>query len=251
MKVIATNQNYNLKGGVLIVGSLMWQDYLDKVGDDIRKTWRAEHLLTENRIMVRAPIRYGRYSKKDEIFTMTFSKTVNRKKFGTCYFVPFSKPCITTEAELLNEATALSNAEGMKGHFVANKNKLWGTLGILFNNNKIDKLSRKKLTIFWKNKVTEKSNFNHKSYSLKKESPCIKSNGLLNFNWIEPVDSRQKGLLNSYDFILATATVPTNHLKLNELSENVQTDKSRYYFIENYKNGITTFQDIAVINSLR
>lgn len=36
-----TKKEIDLKGGVLIIGSLLWQDYLDKPGDDIRKNWRA------------------------------------------------------------------------------------------------------------------------------------------------------------------------------------------------------------------
>ena len=244
-----TDKTFNFKGGVLIIGSLLWQDYLNKLGDDIRKTWRAKHLLTDNKIMVSAPIRYGRYSgnSNSKIYTITFSKTVSKKKFGTGYFVPFSKPYITTKAELLNEATALSEAEGMKGDFVGK----WGTLGILFNDTKINKLLKADLTAFWKSKVVEKNKFNSSSYKVSdREIPSIKANGLLNFSWIKPVDSRQKELLNSYDFILATATLPTEYPKLKKLSENVQADKSRFYFVENYKSGITTFQDIAIINSL-
>lgn len=141
-----------LKGGVLIIGSLLWQDYLNKQGDDIRKTWRSEHLLTDNKNMVKAPIRYGRYSDNSKVFTMTFSKTVTKNKFETAYFVPLSKPFITTIEELFKEATALSNAEGMNGNF-ANS---WASLGILFNENRIDKKLKAKLTAFWKQKIKNK-----------------------------------------------------------------------------------------------
>src|SRR5258705_2850708 len=96
-----TEKKFNLKGGVLIIGSLLWQDHLNKLGDDIRKTWRAEHLLMDNKIMVSVPIRYGRFSDKNKIYTMVFSKKLTKKESGTGWFVPFSKPCITTETELL------------------------------------------------------------------------------------------------------------------------------------------------------
>jgi hypothetical protein len=33
-----------MKGGALIIGSLFWQDYLNEVGDDIRKNWRSQRL---------------------------------------------------------------------------------------------------------------------------------------------------------------------------------------------------------------
>lgn len=65
-----TDKTFNLKGGVLIIGSLLWQDYLNKLGDDIRKTWRVKHLLVDSKIMISVPIRYGRYS--DISVTSTF-----------------------------------------------------------------------------------------------------------------------------------------------------------------------------------
>jgi len=236
----------NLKGGVLIIGSLLWQDYLTIQGDDIRKTWRAERLLVDNKIMVRVPIRYGRFSKKNDLFTMTFAKSVSKRKFGTGYFVPFSKPNITTTDELFNEATALSTAEGMNGQFHAN----WGaTLGLLFNDKRVDKKIQKSLTAEWQAKILS-TNFNNQSYKLENEQPCIKANGLLNFAWTLPVDQRQIELLNSYDFILATVTQPTEYPLLKDLSKNVRSDKTRFYFVENYKNGITTFQDISILNLL-
>jgi len=239
---------FKLKGGILIVGSLFWQDYLGGANDNIRKKWRAEHLDMDKKIMVRAPIRYGRLSTKDNIFTMTFSNTVPKKKFGTGYFIPLNNSNVTSEEELFNEAIALSNAEGMKGEFVAG----WGaTLGILFNEKKIDIQLKKKLTIAWQEKILQTTKFNYKSYKLhKREAPCIKLNGLLNFDWVLPVDKRQIELLNSYDFILATATEPTEYPTIKKLSENVRNDSKRFYFIENYKNGITTFQDISILNSL-
>jgi hypothetical protein len=123
-------QPFKLKGGVLIIGSLLWQDHLSKLGDDIRKSWRADHLLTESKIMVKVPIRYGRLSDKDNIFTMTFSKSVSNSNCGTGYFIPFSKSIIISEIELINEALALSVAEGMRGRFVGHPDN-WGALGTL------------------------------------------------------------------------------------------------------------------------
>lgn len=238
---------FNLKGGVLIIGSLLWQDYLNVMGDDIRKTWRAEHLSVEKKIMVNIPIRYGRFSNKSNIYTMTFSKQLSKNKLGTGYFVPFRKPNITTKMELLEEAKALSNAEGMLGGFAVS----WSALGIIFNSKRINERLRTELTDFWKCKVFEKTDFNHKQYrGIDRETPCLKENGLLNFSWFKPLDSRHEELLNTFDFMIATVTLPTPYPTLKELSENVRADNSRFYFIENYKNGITTYQDIAIINYL-
>lgn len=242
------NENINLKGGVLIIGSLLWQDHLNEVGDDIRKTWRANHLLTEQKIMVKVPIRYGRYSAKSRIYTMTFSKAVTQKKLGTAYFVPFRNENLLNTEQLHQEAIALSAAEGMNNNFVAN----WGAvLGVAINEQKIDKKSKVVLTNFWRDKLSANNNFHHETFKINKsESSCIKANGILNFKWIRPVDSRQQKSLDSYDFFMATATKPTDYPSLKTLAENVKNDKTRYYFIENYKNGITTFQDIPILNQL-
>lgn len=237
---------FNLRGGVLIIGSLLWQDYLNKRGNDIRKSWRVEHLLIENKIMVRVPIRYGRLSSKDNIFTMTFAKSVTKKIFGTGYFVPFSKPKITTFDELDNEAKALSKAEGMNGNYHAG----WGaTLGILFNNKNVKKNLQRELISIWQT-IISSAGFNHELYKLGNEKSCVRPNGSLNFSWPIPVDQRQAESINSYDFIIASVTQPTEYPSNKKLANNIRNDKTRYYFIENYKRGITTFQDIAIINSL-
>ncbi len=242
------DKTFNLKGGVLIIGSLLWQDYLNITGDNIRKTWRADHLSEDSKIMVNIPIRYGKLSKKNNIYTMTFSKTLCKNKLGTGYFVPFRKTNITTMIDLFEEAKALSNAEGMEENFTVS----WGTLGIIFNKDRIDKHVMSELIAFWKSKVTEKNTFNRWDYKGSiSETPCIKNNGIINFPWFKPLDSRQEELLNLFDFMLATVTLPTAYPTVKTLSENVRADKSRFYFIENYKNGITTFQDIRVINSLK
>ncbi len=243
------NQKFNLKGGVLIIGSLLWQDYLENVGDDIRKTWRTGHLMIDSKIMVKVPIRYGRYSKKNKIYTMTYSKSVSRTKFGTGYFVPFSNAVLTTADDIINEAIALSEAEGMKKIFVAK----WGAaLAILFNDQKIDDKAKSYLSKLWNNKIKANNDYNPPLFKKNKtETPCMKANGQLNFSWVKPVDERQAELLNSYDFLLATATQPTDYPTLNALAANIKSDKERFYFIENYKNGITTFQDISLLNLLQ
>ncbi len=242
-----SNKAFNLKGGVLLIGSLLWQNHLDTNDDEIRRTWRGTHLLTGNKIMTSIPIRYGRYSDKGKIYTMTFSKTLNKGKFGTGYFVPFKKQSINTKTELLNEAIALSKAEGMKGNFSTN----WGVISILINDSNIDNHLKSELNTLWKNKLFEEKIFDHLKYKVSEsEEPCITANGHLNINWIKAVDSRQSDLLNTYDFILATATRQTDYPNIKKLSMNVKSDRTRHYFIENYKNGISTFQDIPVINSL-
>ncbi len=66
-----TDQFTGIKGGVLIIGSLLMADDLDEPGDEVGKNWRSGHLLEKQGIQVIAPIRYGRQSSKGEI-TMVF-----------------------------------------------------------------------------------------------------------------------------------------------------------------------------------
>ena len=101
--------NWNLKGGVIIIGSLLWQDYLNQKDDNVRLTWRNSYLDIENKIPVRVPIRYGRKSNSG-IMTMVFSNRM-AKRNGFGYVVPFNKP-INNSDELLTKCRALSRAEG-------------------------------------------------------------------------------------------------------------------------------------------
>ena len=63
-----------LKGAILIIGSLLWDpDQGNEKG--ARKTWRNKRLKMEDRVHVKVPIRYGRLSGSvhNRHFTMVFS----------------------------------------------------------------------------------------------------------------------------------------------------------------------------------
>ena len=139
----------NIKSGVLIIGSLFWQDYLNKKGDNIRLNWRNSRLDFEKRIHVKVPIRYGRISSS-KIPTMVFSNSM-KDKLGFGYLVPFKK-IIRDENELLNETLALSTAEGMRENFVTS----WGVLAYLFNEEKISKDIRSEIVKFFKERKKSK-----------------------------------------------------------------------------------------------
>jgi hypothetical protein len=240
---MATKQ-VNLKGGVLIIGSLLWQDHLEKAGDDIRKNWRNKSLLLANKIQVKTPIRYGRFSDKSKIYTMVFSNACKRKS-GTAFIVPFSSQ-IQSDKQLVDEAQKLSEAEGMKKKFVAGED-VWSVLGILINPKHNGTKIKRNLIALWNTSLNKA--FDDKLFRIRKEKPCIKSNGILNIPWPSTIDPRKSEELSSYDFIIATATKPTKYPLVKELAGCVKNDAVRYYFIENYKSGITTFQDLQVINS--
>jgi hypothetical protein len=243
----------NLKGGTLITGSLLWQDHLKNEDEDnIRKFWREAYLLIKNKIMVKVPIRYGRLSTVSNIYTMTFSNSVVNGKLGTGFFVPFRQTPIASFNDLFNQAKEISLAEGMKGQFIGltSNSKIWCVLGILINPKIENTTIAKSIYEKWNEAIKKEGGFNAECFRKEDETPCITENGKLNFQWPDPLDKRNAELLNNFDFLIATATKPTNYPSLEDLRNAVHSDKTRYYFIENYNSGITTFQDFELINKL-
>ena len=241
----------NLKAGVLIIGSLLWQDHKEIADEDnIRKEWREENLHLDQKIMVKVPIRYGRLS--NGIYTMTFSNSCKTKK-GTGYFVPFKKEIFETFEELVDVVMKTSLAEGMNEKFISKKNgteEIWSVMGLLLNPNTI--IEEKKVTIVekWNDKISSQRNHDPTIFRVGKEKACIDRKGRLNIDWIKPVDDKDVNKMNSYDVVIAATTKPTDYPSIEELKNNVRTDTIRRYFINNYKSGITTFQDIKVLNKL-
>jgi hypothetical protein len=246
-------EKINLKGGVLIIGSLLWQDHLDnEKNDNVRKLWRDRHLLLDHKIMVKVPIRYGRLSNSD-IYTMTFSNSCRATKQGTGFFVPFKQTPLKTFADLMNEVKETSIAEGMKGKLLSKERgteNIWCCMGLLTNPKTVIKETEKALVTQWSEKISEQGTLDISQFKIGREKPCIDKNGKLSLNWLSPVDKKDAEILNSYDLVIATATKPTKYPSIKELSEKVKADTTRYYFIQNYKFGITTFQDIQVLNKV-
>lgn len=246
-------EKINLKGGVLIIGSLLWQDHLDnEKKDNVRKLWRDRHLLLDHKIMVKVPIRYGRLSNSD-IYTMTFSNSCRTAKQGTGFFVPFKQTPLTTFADLMNEVKETSIAEGMKGKLLSKERgteNIWCCMGLLTNPKTVIKETEKALITQWSEKISEQGTLDISQFKIGREKPCIDKGGKLSLNWLSPVDKKDAEILDSYDLVIATATKPTKYPSIKELSEKVKADTTRYYFIQNYKFGITTFQDIQVLNKV-
>lgn len=238
-----TESDVALNGAALIIGSLLWQDDLEE-GDEQRKEWRDSSLELSQKIFVRAPIRYGRLSQKDKVYTMTLSNSVKRK-MGSAYVVPFIKKELSLE-EIVEEAKRMSNAEGMKRRFVPITK--WAVMGILFNP-KLNKIFEEKIVIErWK--AEQETKFDFRKFRIGRERSSIDDNGKLNVPWPVCIDERNSKALDDIDFIIASTTVPTDYPSNDALELNVRRDKTRYYFLNNLKNGITTFQDIGVLNKL-
>ncbi|HVM86696.1 MAG TPA: hypothetical protein VMT76_00815 [Puia sp.] len=244
----------NVTGGVLIIGSLLWQNNLGRQNNTIRNDWRKQFLDESQKIKVNVPIRYGRLSG-GEVYTMTFSNSC-RIRLGSAYLVPFRQNPVKNFAELLTESQELSYAEGMDRKFIKSRENIpWSVLGLLFNNGKIALDNKKQMSDWWQQQIQHDQDyglFNHKTFKLGSERPSILQNGQLNFPWINPVDPNAKTELNNYDFLIATTTLPNEkkYPTVNKLVTNIHKDQVRKYFIDNHAHGITTFQDQRIIKKL-
>lgn len=240
-----------MKGGVLIIGSLLWQDHLNvEKKDHLRKRWRNEHLITGKKVAVKTSICYGRFSEKDDIFTMVFSSSCINRKCGTAYIVPLKVICGAYK-EVETEAEALATAEGMRGNFIARKTngEVWSVLSYLTNPS-LSKEQQNMLADGWKSRIKKDGAYNSSEFHIGKEKPCLDKNGKLNIKWPVPVDIKQKELVDSYDFLLATATKPTLYPSVKNHVTKIIADKKRKYFLSNYNNGISTYQDAAILKKL-
>jgi hypothetical protein len=238
-----------LQGGALIIGSLLWQDHLGR-RNTIRKDWRRKHLIGSRKLKVLAPMRYGRLSD-DDVFTMVFANSV-RYKSGHAFIVPF-KNNFTDVRQLAIECSELSKAEGLNGRFLkSTKGAPWCVLGILFNKKKISKKDRDEISGWWEKQLKTDEDyrrFDPKNFRLGSETPCIHQNGLLNFPWIKSEDPKQKTELAKYDFVIATATLPSKpkYPSIKKMAVNVKKDTGRLYFKTNNDKEITTFQDDRIL----
>ena len=244
-----------LKGGVIIIGSLFWQNDLDfNSGDNVRKDWRENSLDFQNKILTKLPIRYGRYSDGN-IYTMVFSTNCEKtKKLGTGYIIslnlklnPFDN--INT---IICEAKKMSKAEGMGGKF----NNSWSSMGIILNKNELNKEPKETLLKKWQEKF--KSDCGGKDlneYQIGSEKRCISPKGELQIKWPKAVNPEDNEKINEFDFLFAASTKPEHKdSKQNkyptdsEILESVRYDNKRFYFKNNRSCNITTHQDIKIID---
>lgn len=254
------NESWNLRSGVIVIGSLLWQNHLKEGNkDNIRKNWRDGSLREDAKIQVKLPIRYGRYSEGG-IYTMVFSNNCYRyKQLGTGYVLPFKANPIRNLRQLLSEAKAMSEAEGMKGRFWGGKNEIWGKMGILFNDSKIDKRTKRRILDCWQEQFrTDQGRLISCDFKfVGNERPCVTKKGELTIRWVEPDIKRLLKRVFGFDFLIAAATKPKHETgkrgrypNAEEIAASVKRDKLRRYFNQNLEFGITTFQDDDVLNGL-
>ncbi|WP_186758196.1 hypothetical protein [Echinicola salinicaeni] len=241
----------NLKGGVLIIGSLFWQDYRDNKNDSKdkkRKEWRDKHLDMTSAKDVVVPIRYGRFSSKDGgTYTMVFDPALNRDQYGVAKVVGF-KRAITSLDDLTAEAKELSKAEGkgtklIKG--IQDGNDAWCVCTILFHpKHKGEEIAQLKKKWLDKVKSTEDKHDKIKGIFEAPEAYMLTATGELEIPWPEGLDD--------LDFLLATSTKSGDENGINRIITPKKIAKyipNRDYVIPNIKHGIRTFQDEEVLGA--
>jgi len=229
-----------LRGGVIIIGSLLW-------GNSNRQKWRENNLCSENRFKVYIPIRYGRYSCKRKIYTMVFSNSCYLKRcgLGTGWVLPI-RDKINSFAELKEEAQKMGKAEGFKNGLSSN----WGSVALLLNpNKKIDNSIRTEWGKLMSRKISNHSLFSKK---LKSEKSPIDSSGFLAIRWPEEVTPKNK--IGKLDFLIATVTTPklinNRYPTAYQIADTMKEAKYCDYFYENRKRGITTFQNERILRRI-
>lgn len=117
----------NCRAAVLVIGSLMWDL---KQG---REDWRRQHLSVELAKDVRAPILYGKLSRKrNNTYTMVLAPREQAVRWasGTAKLVPFKRDCPDFEG-VIDEARGLWRAETGDPKAEGIGNRSWGTIGLL------------------------------------------------------------------------------------------------------------------------
>lgn len=228
------NRTHNLKGGVLMIGSLFWDNGL-------RNKWRLEHLSMQEAAHVFAPIRYGRLSSSRKCtYTMILLQTCSAEKQGAAILAPFRKPIISCN-DIRDQAQALWQAEGGLAGRISGS---WGSVGLLVNP-----------AAAFPAQFKEEWGALHTNQRTKPSFPdqhdntsVLGANGQLLLDWLrisptgEPVD---------LDFILATVTVPEITLpSAQTIAERMRGSGYREYFDRNRDAGIKTFQDDEILRHL-
>lgn len=234
----------NLKGGIIIIGSLFWDD------SKTRDNWREKHLMSlDSGFDVPMPIRYGRISKtRNYTYSMVFSNECKTShELGNAKFIEFNNNPVTFD-ELWIHCTELIKAESNKIKLsFSTFNWKWGALGLCINPKaEIDKKEAVlKLKERWKNKYGIKKPLVPTDYEVNNEGLIINDSGIYNIQWVKE--------LEKYDFFIATATKPELSFYPNpyNIAEKMIVNEDDSYFRNNQLNNIYTFQDKEIITELK
>jgi hypothetical protein len=255
-----------LNAGVVLIGSLLWQDNGNNNEKNLRKNWRYHTFESDavglRKFPVKFPIRYGRMSSGN-VYTMVVSSELGQpgkgeSRLGTAILLKV-KLQLQSMQDVLQLAYSLAQAEGIEcGKQVVKPEKSnWAFISYSLNINKqIEAITKNTIATFWANKASV-GNY-YQNFKVEHEcDPSINNVGQLRFlqdTWLQGNDAALQAEIDELDFVLTTVTLPkmakydfSRYPDDYELQRNVWADKSRFYFCNNYINGIKTFQDEKVL----
>jgi hypothetical protein len=212
-----------MKCGILIIGSLLWDE--DTAG---RPEWRTARLNVANRLTACAPFYYGRRStSRANTFTMAFGDDV-----------PFAQgalvPCINdfqSPADLIIEASHLWKAEA-PGAAWGTLSANWGAVGAIFRPG-LDNIDIKREWAL------------HLTKGKVQCPPIIDANGLSHIPW----PKMSSGDLVDFDVILLTATkADTKRPTPQDIADAwlAQDEGHEKYFFLNVQHDIRTPDDLEI-----
>lgn len=231
-----------MKGAVLIIGSLLWENEgnsLNKIQGKLRENWRKE-LDINKKLEVEVPIRYGRKSSsRRNTYTMIFSNSVIA--LGKAYLVPYIEETHSFR-DIKEQAIRLAEAEGISTRDYPNRIICtWGAVGIAFNRKKEDAIAEIKTK--WHK---EFDSFDNNNYRIGQEEPSILSNGELNFNFFIP---------DKVDYVFATPVVPnvSEYPGIDRIASAILESNPMYdtYILKNIDNGIRVKDDDKILNIIQ
>ena len=248
----------NVKGAVLLIGSLLWENEKNCLPDQKslalkRRKWRHSCLNLNLKEITPLPIRYGRSSSsRIDTYTMVFSSSYIRKK-GHGIIIPFKKTIdFLTGTNLQNQAKRLAIVEGICDQTGDRSTliKNWGCIAIWINPQSKYKQEIKKM---WST-IIQNVQFGYSKIRVS------------NFKWGDEDSlllddySLDLKIKSDYDFLLCTYIIPKHkNIQKNservypspkEMSDAILASGYKTYFSKNRKNGIVTFDDKQILKRL-
>ncbi len=232
-----------LKGGILIIGSLIWDP------SPIRVKWREEFLDNiDNIIDVPAPIRYGRISRKRNCtYTMVFSHDcLSPGKLGIAKFIGFKNNPLTLDDILLQSKELIKAETDQTEVRFKTFNWKWGALGLCINPNKEKGKNEeiKYLKVRWAENYGKQKPLIPSDFVVGEEEEIISETGILDIPWSDN--------LNEFDFFISTIVKPEikEYPNAYKIAEKMIVNESDEYFMKNKSYSIKTFQDDEIILEL-
>ncbi len=251
------NEEQNkIKGGVIIVGSLIWEDESNAINEpeskalaERRKEWRKTFLDLDKEERHPLPIRYGRSSSSRKCtYTIVFSREVIGKN-SSALVIPYKEEIdFSNYLHFERQARILAEVEGISKNNDGRLRKEWGCIAIYINP---ESNYSHIIKNHWNNLMMTDLGYETKPqyYNPDADAPLIDDN----YRLIPDVEIKTK-----IDFLFFIY-VRVGHRKLNnsgkasreypsaeEVAEEINRSGYTTYLKENIERKITTYQDVEI-----